>query len=282
MIFFLSVVLFFLPISVSLFAPSVFIPQGVLSQSEANLPNYKPHLLSFSHTHRLHPLLHTCTRIPPLCLTHTQECEHKYVHTSRKKPTSLFCSSSLSVSLPHNTQTNTLIQTRTPTFPSSLCHTLKSQLYTLPPFSSSLLLSLSSPSCHHNSDLGWTKMKTREKEEKTEEEPEIEDRVEGEIWSRGEDGKETRGRDVSWVDWKSRLERKTKRRDMRRETKKGSQSNRGRERGVEIALIARPVLVLGWQFLVESKADWMIMMLTTELPHCWPNGNGGRGGVDSR
>lgn len=37
-----------LPLSLSLFAPSVFSPQGVLSQSEANLPNYKPHLLAHS------------------------------------------------------------------------------------------------------------------------------------------------------------------------------------------------------------------------------------------
>lgn len=45
-----SVVKFSLPISTTLplFAPSVFRPQGVLSQSEANLPNYKPHLLFLS------------------------------------------------------------------------------------------------------------------------------------------------------------------------------------------------------------------------------------------
>lgn len=44
---FRSVVKFSLPITTTLplFAPSVFCPQGVLSQSEANLPNYKPHLL---------------------------------------------------------------------------------------------------------------------------------------------------------------------------------------------------------------------------------------------
>lgn len=44
------VVKFSLPITTTLplFAPSVFCPQGVLSQSEANLPNYKPHLLFLS------------------------------------------------------------------------------------------------------------------------------------------------------------------------------------------------------------------------------------------
>lgn len=43
-----SLVKFSLPITTTtlpLFAPTVFCPQGVLSQSEANLPNYKPHLL---------------------------------------------------------------------------------------------------------------------------------------------------------------------------------------------------------------------------------------------
>lgn len=58
--FFLSFCSPSLSLPFSLFAPSVFIPQGVLSQSEANLPNYKPHLLSLSLTLSL---IHTLTHI---------------------------------------------------------------------------------------------------------------------------------------------------------------------------------------------------------------------------
>lgn len=49
------VVKFSLPITTTLppFAPSVFCPQGVLSQSEANLPNYKPHLRLLSSSRSL-------------------------------------------------------------------------------------------------------------------------------------------------------------------------------------------------------------------------------------
>lgn len=70
---FLSVVLLFLPISLSLFfAPSVFIPQGVLSQSEANLPNYKPHLLSLlrTHTHTKLILGAPASTAPHISLSH--------------------------------------------------------------------------------------------------------------------------------------------------------------------------------------------------------------------
>lgn len=50
-----SVVKVSLPITTTLplFAPSVFCPQGVLSQSEANLPNYKPHLRLLSSSRSL-------------------------------------------------------------------------------------------------------------------------------------------------------------------------------------------------------------------------------------
>lgn len=53
-----------LSLFLSLFASSVFIPQGVLSQSEANLPNYKPHLpnsLSLTHTNMRFSCIHCCT-----------------------------------------------------------------------------------------------------------------------------------------------------------------------------------------------------------------------------
>lgn len=94
-----------------------------------------------------------------LLLTHIHRSITK-MHPHKQKNASLFCSSSLSISSPRNIHTFT----HHPSPP--LCHTLKSQLYTLPPFSSSLLLCLSHLPCHCHTDLELTTAKRREQEER--------------------------------------------------------------------------------------------------------------------
>lgn len=75
-------------LSLPLFAPSVFVPQGVLSQSEANLPNYKPHRLSLlhTHTHTRISCIHRDTYTHISSLSHTkaeaQIHSHKHTHIS--------------------------------------------------------------------------------------------------------------------------------------------------------------------------------------------------------
>lgn len=124
-----SVVKFSLPITTTLplFAPSVFCPQGVLSQSEANLPNYKPHLLFLS-----------------LSLSSFLVHLHSFTDTQERK------------------QEKHLSSPNTYPLSFSFCHTVKSQLCTLPPFSLPFLpFSLRSCRCH--TDLERTTTKRRER-----------------------------------------------------------------------------------------------------------------------
>lgn len=93
-------------------------------------------------------------------LTHSHTQKHNKNTSTQAKNASLFCSSSLSISSPRSIHTFT----HHPSPP--LCHTLKSQLYTLPPFSSSLLLCLSHLPCHCHTDLELTTTKRREQEER--------------------------------------------------------------------------------------------------------------------
>lgn len=124
-----SVVKFSLPITTTLplFAPSVFCPQGVLSQSEANLPNYKPHLLFLS-----------------LSLSSFLVHLHSFTDTRERK------------------QEKHLSSPNTYPLSFSFCHTVKSQLCTLPPFSPPFL-PFSLRSCHCHTDLERTTTKRRER-----------------------------------------------------------------------------------------------------------------------
>lgn len=140
-----SVVKFSLPITTTLplFAPSVFCPQGVLSQSEANLPNYKPHLLFLFLLSLSSFLVHL------LSFTDTQKLkQEKHLSSPNTYPLSFF-----------------------------FCHSVKSQLCTLPPFSLPFL-PFSLRSCHCHTDLELTTRKKTRKEGKIEDELKIESRGE--------------------------------------------------------------------------------------------------------
>lgn len=101
-----------------------------------------PHLLSVSHIHR-------------------SKSTNKFTQAHKQSPhfALLHC---LFNFLPTHTHIHTCSHT---SLPSCFCHTVKSQLYTLPPFSSSLLLTLSLLSCHHHADMEWTTTTKKGEEE---------------------------------------------------------------------------------------------------------------------
>lgn len=208
-----SVVKFSLPITTTLplFAPSVFCPQGVLSQSEANLPNYKPHLLFLS-----------------LSLSSFLVHLHSFTDTQELK------------------QQKHLSSPNTNSLSFSFCHTVKKPIM----HTSSLL---PFPFSHSPFVLAVATLIWNEQQLKDERRRRGEDRR----WAENREGKqeqEGKGDDEEAEEIGKKLcEEKRK-----------------------IALIARQALVLCWQF-VERSTDWMIMMLTTELLHCWPTGIRGRG-----
>lgn len=130
---------------------SVFIPQGVLSQSEANLPNYEPHLFFPSHAHwvLLNPLLHTCTHLCSASNTHTLRHPHKSHHTVL-----LFFTFFFFCCLTYK-HTHTQ-DSQSPISLPSLSHLKKPIMYASSRF-------LSSPPSHHCTDLERTTSKTRER-----------------------------------------------------------------------------------------------------------------------
>lgn len=116
--YFSSILSFFCPIS-------GFNPQGVLSQSEANLPNYKPHLF-FSYTHTgiccIHRLTNTHTHTHlytlPLCFTHLSISTDTLTHRTHLPPFLPHC---LFHSNKHtDTHTHTLRDAQHPSLPLSV------------------------------------------------------------------------------------------------------------------------------------------------------------------
>lgn len=102
--------------------------------------------------------------------------KHKHWYINTQNPPSPF-SPSLSISLQ---QTHTHTESRTTPFSPSVCHTLKRQLYTLPPFPP-LLFSPSPLSSHYRTHLEWTTTKTSKRGEK---QPKIEDKSTSKIVNR--------------------------------------------------------------------------------------------------